>query len=55
MAPALSSQLIYAPSIDSFKKVVLSSIGSGSDNIPNIGLEKMFGNKAIWININKKK
>ena len=41
-APALSSQLIYAPSIDSFLNVVLSSIGSGRDNMPKIGLELIF-------------
>ena len=39
MAPALSNQFIYAPSIDSFKKVILSSIGSGRDSIPNIGFD----------------
>ena len=49
MAPALSSQFIYAPSIDSFINVVLSSIGSGRDNITNIGFDWIFVKDKIII------
>ena len=51
-APALSNQFIYAPSIDSFINVVLSSIGSGRDNIPNIGFALVLMN-INWKNKHK--